>query len=407
MPEHFADHAVNRVQVLVAVVVEVAELRRPAPPGGIHAGARGAVLELAVRPPHLQRVGVDLGAPGRGRSVRRQHRRPGRVHLRPRRIRLHVRGEQLEAPVVVDVALRERHRVVAGLPERRGSQPAPIPSEINVVGHFVVVADQDVTLPVGVQIDQGDRQSHRVAGQPQVPERQVAGLKPVALGARAKVLVVVHAAQPRAGAGGGVGHAAQEPFAALDLVKLLVVGTAHQVEIAVIVQVRPGHGVNREAGGKVAVLDRGEGAGGAVPAQPQRLPVVASRHQIEEAVAIHVHGVDRPGLLRGKRHAREAQTRAAVPEHGERRGKAGQGNVDCAVTVEVGQRHPGAVAVERLRGMVGARRVRELVAHEAAGTRGRLAEGCNAHRGAHHAGCGGAGCGGAGSVIRLRGLRAG
>ena len=222
--------------------------------------------------------------------------------------------------------------------------------------------------PVAVKVGQGDGQRHRPASHAHVLEVEGGKRKPAALSAGAEIGVVEHAAQPGPGVRVGAGGAAQEQLAALDLIQLLIVGGAHQVQVAVAVQVRPGHGVNRKAGGEAPILYPGEGPGRAAPAQPPRLPVAAGHRQVQVAVAVHVHRVDRAGLLLGQRQRRELKVPAAVPEHGHRRAQPGQRDVDPAVAVKVGQRHPGAVAVERLGRPVAGGGVGEQTAHEAPGT---------------------------------------
>ena len=97
-------------------------------------------------------------------------------------------------------------------------------------------------------------------------------------------------------------------------------------------------------------------------------------HQVEQAVAVHVHGIDRARQRHRQVGAPEEQV-ALVPDQGAGVVQAGQDNVDAAVVVQVGQRHPGAVALEEADELVGsAGVVGQRLRVEAAGARPRVGD---------------------------------
>ena len=203
---------VDHVQVERAVVVQVAELHRPAPPRGIHAAGAALVDEhRRVAPAKLQRVGHELNAVvGLHRAVPLQRRGPHRVLL----VRLHVDADDLEAAVVVGIALREAHGVGGGALERRGVDPALRLVEKRLVRGGEVIADQDVAPPTAIQVGQQYRQRLGMGHQ------EVRLQRPPFVGEQE------HPAARRRT------ESARHQFG--------VVGRPHHVQVGVIVQVGPG-----------------------------------------------------------------------------------------------------------------------------------------------------------------------
>ena len=322
------DHAVHHVQVEVAVVVQVAELGRPAPAGGVHPGGLGGVDErvaAACGRPRVQHVGGDLHAVG-GLQVGafRPQRPPDLFGGGVAVVRLHVGGQQLGAPVVVEVALGEAHGVDGSAGEGRRLAPAAGRVEVDHVGGREVVADQDVAPPVAVQI--GEQHRQRVGAPAQPFEGEQAG-----------AVVAVEE------------HAAADHHTIRQRAQLGVVGGAHHVQVAVQVEIRPRHGVSGKPGAEPLILhprERGTGAGRAGRrAPPGGQAAGVGEHEVDAGVAVDVHGIDGAGHLRRQVAAAKEQV-PLVPEQGGGPVQAGQDDVDAAVLVQVRQRHAGAVAVE-------------------------------------------------------------
>ena len=329
------DHAVDHVQVEVAVVVEVAELRRPAPSRGVHPDRLGHVDERfrGVRGgARVQHVGGDLDAVvGLQVGGLGPQRSPGGVGVLVALVRLHVGGQQLVATVVVDVALGEAHGVDGGAREGRRLGPAGGRVEVDQVGGREVVADQDVAPPVAVEVTQVDRQGVGAPSQPL--ELQQAG-----------AVVAVEE------------HSAAHHQAVPERAQFGIVGGAHQVQVAVGVEIGPGDGVGRKPGLEPLVfhaLEAGAAAGRVrLGAPPGGQAAGVGEHQVEQAVAVDVHGVDGARQRHRQIGAAEEQV-ALVPDQGGGIVQAGQDDVDAAVVVQVGQRHPGAVALEEADELVG------------------------------------------------------
>ena len=118
-----------------------------------------------------QHVGDDLTLAGVQR-IRHSPRRGGvrgvgRLHARHHvgvedavllRVGLHVHGEQLGAPVVVDVSHVETHRVARDRRKRHRRLPAIRAPQPDAVGQGEVVARVNIQPAVAIQIDQQQRQ---------------------------------------------------------------------------------------------------------------------------------------------------------------------------------------------------------------------------------------------------------
>ena len=144
-------------------------------------------------------------------------------------------------------------------------------------------------------------------------------------------------------------HAAAHHHAVRQGAQLGVVGGSYQVQVAVGIKVRPGNRVGREPSAKLVVLLAHEGGAAGVlggrGAPPRRQAAGVREHQVEVAVAVHVHHVHGAGAGRLQVAAPEQQA-ALVPQQRGGAVQAGEHDVGEPVAVQVGQRHPGAVALE-------------------------------------------------------------
>ena len=116
-------HAVDNVQVQEAVLIEIRQLRGPGPAGRRDARHRCRIRKPALPVLYLQDVFRDLPV-GRIFQHLRHHRRPRRLHRRIIGPRLHVGGEQIQVPIVVDVAHAVTHGVLGRVFEGHTVVPA-------------------------------------------------------------------------------------------------------------------------------------------------------------------------------------------------------------------------------------------------------------------------------------------
>jgi len=161
-------HAVGDVEVEAAVVVEVLEAHGPGPVGGVEAGEVGGLEHGASAGVHVEHVAQILG------------RDPGLVVVQPHGIAgrghaalvgdvgscRHVGDEEVDAPVVVDVAEirahgRQRylwHDIVDTIGERAVAVVA-----VETVGGGEVVGDVEIRPPVGIEVPPNRGMAERVA----------------------------------------------------------------------------------------------------------------------------------------------------------------------------------------------------------------------------------------------------
>ncbi len=322
----FLDHAVDAVEIDVAIQVEVAKLARPRPAGAVDAPIRRLIPVATVGAAHQQHILHDLRVGG---DLRLHHAHHHCVHhCRPAAhclagVGLHVGGENLKNTVVVEVglvvahrAVCHRHEAVAGvLPAGGGAHPGH-------VRRVEVVADQDVGAPVGVEVGEEDRQRLRGGGERRHAE------------ASTQVFVQENAAL----------CVADDVLVAAVGEQTGVVASDHQVEIALAIEVGPvGHvgrrgDARQHAALKLArthILEIVERAG------------VARQHDIGAPVGVGIDDLDIARLAGGERFFAKGE-RAVVPENGVVAIMVADHQIEVAVAIEITCGQPGAVGLEHL-----------------------------------------------------------
>ncbi len=196
--------------------------------------------------------------------------------------RHHVCRKKLEQAVVVDVAGIQAHRAVAGSLKRRalpgGLSTDPAlgfarrgASQPGIVRDGEVVAHDDVSPAVAVDVEQGNR--HRLRFGLQASWHEFA------------VTVFVE---------GNPASALQEKFIAQIVQQAGIVGADHEIQIAVGIQVAPGHGIGwaGDAGQHLAAEAAGL-AGLALVLPPGHAASPPGEDDIQPAVGIDVDEVNR------------------------------------------------------------------------------------------------------------------
>ena len=132
-----------------------------------------------------------------------------------------------------------------------------------------------------------------------------------------------------------------------------VVGAGDEIEVAVLVQVAPVHGVGRP--GDTPQRQELEAAAAEI-AEDGRRRNATRKHDIQHAVSVHIHdGSGARAMHHGQGLPLEAQP-ALVPQDGGRAGEIGEYDIGIAVVVEVVDGQAAAVAVkETRRGLAGIR----------------------------------------------------
>ena len=366
------DKAVDRIQIKQAVAVQVAELGRPRPAGGIHAALTGRVLIAGHAGVDLKNVAHDLRIVGFvGCDHAGHHRSPGGHRRRAVVVGHHVAGKKLRHAVVVDVARVQTHGAVAGGIETR-LLPTVIAAQPQIIWYVEVVANHKIRPAVAVGIEKLDGHCLGRACQWHCAE----------------VAMVVLVDENPAGL-------VQQKAVAQVAQQTRVVGAGHQIEVAIVVEVCPRHGIGRMG-------DTGHGFAHEAVGFSSRAGVVPVCHaagppgedDVQPAVAIHVHQVD--GARVAVSHALHMEIELAfVPQDAVYAGVVAKDDVEITVVVQIAHAQASTVGLELVNGRTGhGGNMLQLVCGEGvAAWRGRAVQrsGCDAYwRGAlrmrgHHA----------------------
>ena len=307
------DHAVDDIEILEAIVVEVAELGRPAPACAIQPIVARQIVGSAAGIKHIfHDLRVAFGV------WHAHHHVHDRLPLRQggivKRIRLHIHGEKLARAVIVEVGGIITHGAVWHDSGRVAFLPA-IAIDIMAVGHGEVVADDDFAF-AGAILSRINSQRIGTLADARSSE------------ALAQILIINHASQRRS-------------LPQQQLV-FYIIAARDEVEVAIAVGIQPIHGIGD-------VTDAAQQAGfelsAAQIAPEEGRGRLLRKDDIQPAIAIDIDDCCSAGRrARGQGLALKLQA-AAIPQNGIVAAQIRQDDIQPAVLVQVVHRQPRAIAI--------------------------------------------------------------